>query len=146
MMTPTVRPSALLDTNVVLDVLLERQPFLADAQAIWKACDDGALYGWVSAVTLTTIFYVGRKLRGAEKALEGVNLCLASFQVAPVDRAVIEAALKSGGSDFEDDVQIASAVQMRLQHIVTRDPADFAASPIAAVSPASLLDALGLRS
>lgn len=138
-MSAANRPSVLLDTNIVLDVLLERLPFLADSQAVWKKCDDGQIEGWVSAVTLTTIFYVGRRVIGTAKALEGVRLCLDSFQVVPVDHDVIETALKTAAPDFEDNVQVACAQRMQLSRIITRDPRGFSGSSVVAMSPADFL-------
>ena len=131
--------TGLIDTNVVLYVLLKREPFFAGSEAVWQACDDGRFEGDVSAVSLTTVFYVGRKLRGAAEARRAVGTCLRAFQVSPVYRETLEAALRMRGPDFEDDVQIACAQTSPLDLVVTRNPADFAASPIPVVTPAELL-------
>ncbi len=133
------RPTALLDTNVVLDVLLERYPFFDDSDAIWKKCDDGMLDGYVTAVTVTTIFYVGRKLLGVDKARQAVRACLQAFRIAPVYREMLDEALLMPGTDFEDNVQIACAHAAALEAIITRDTDGFKASTVPAVSPHEML-------
>ena len=52
----------LLDTNILLDVLLDRAPFVTDSSAIWAACDGGRLVGVLPASTLTDIFYIARRV------------------------------------------------------------------------------------
>jgi predicted nucleic acid-binding protein len=137
-MTPTV----LIDTNVVLDVILDREPFVADSSDVWIACDAGRFAGYVSAISLPTIYYVVRQARGRDVALRAVDQCLAAFEIAPVYRESLEAARGFDGADFEDDVQIACAVTSLLEFIVTRNPADFVKSPIPVVSPAEFMSRL----
>jgi predicted nucleic acid-binding protein len=129
----------LLDTNVILDVLLAREPFVAESRAIWDACDDGRLDGNVSAVTLTTVFYVCRHSAGSAKALESVRTCFAAFTVAATTPQMLEAAIQLPGTDFEDNVQIATASAQALEAIVTRDRTGYAASPIPIFTPSELL-------
>jgi len=129
-------PHILLDTNVVLDVLLQREPWLADAQALWQAVDEERLTAFLPASVLTDIFYVARRLTDSVRARQAVQVCLDAFEIAVVDRSVLERAQVLAGADFEDNVQIACAELNQLDAIVTRDPADFAGSPIAVWSPA----------
>lgn len=136
---PAHRPTVLFDTNVILDVLLERHPFFEEANHLWQKCDEGALDAHVSAVSITTIFYVARKLKGLEKAREAVVVTLRAFQVISVHRETLEAARQMPGPDFEDNVQIACARAASVEHIVTRDADGFAASPIAAIAPREIL-------
>lgn len=129
----------LLDTNVVLDVLLAREPFLADSKAVWQACDDGRLNGYILASAVTDIYYIARKSVGADTARKAVEICLTAFVMCPVNQAVLEQALQLSGSDFEDNVQIAAATQCGMDVIVTRNPNDFAHAPLAVVTPNALL-------
>jgi predicted nucleic acid-binding protein len=133
--------SALLDTNIVLDVLLDRQPFVTDSKAIWDACDSGRIRGYITATTLTTIYYVIPKTKGRIVARNAVDVCLSAFEIGPVYRETLSAARKLDGPDFEDDVQIATAITSSLDCIVTRNVNDFAASPIKVYSPAEALQA-----
>jgi predicted nucleic acid-binding protein len=126
----------LLDTNVVLDVLLSREPWLADASALWQATDEGRLTSFVTATTLTDIFYVARRTVDLTRARQVVQVCLEAFEIVPVDRGAFERAQQLSRSDFEDNVQIACAEAGKLEAIVTRDLVSFAASPLPVWSPA----------
>lgn len=126
----------LLDTNVVLDVLLDRSPWSAEMRPLWLASHRGEITAALTATSVTNIFYIARKLMGLERARLSVQLCLDALEVLPVDASALELAVSLQGSDFEDDVQIACAQQGQIDLIVTRDPAGFAASPIRCVSPA----------
>ncbi|HZG69405.1 MAG TPA: PIN domain-containing protein [Herpetosiphonaceae bacterium] len=131
--------NVLLDTNVVLDVLLKRDPWLADSQAVWQASDDGLITGYLMAAALTDIFYIARRLTGRDKARQAIVLCMTAFRICPVDRAVLEQALLLPGDDFEDAVQIAAAMHVGLDAIVTRNPTDFSGTPMLVMSPSTLI-------
>jgi predicted nucleic acid-binding protein len=131
--------TALLDTNVLLDVVLDRAPFVKDSGAVWRACDAGEFSGFVSANSITTIYYIVEKTRGRRVALDAVDQTLAAFEVSPVYRETLEAARGLGGPDFEDDVLVASAVISLVDCIVTRNSGDFASSSVPVYSPADFL-------
>lgn len=131
--------NVLIDTNIVLDVLLEREPWLTDSEGVWQACDEGRITGYLLASALTDIYYIARRIVGRDKARQAVELCLATFAICPIDRTVLEQALLLTGNDFEDNVQIAAAMQIGLNTIVTRNPDDFAHALIAVFTPAALL-------
>ena len=133
---------AFFDTNVVLDVLLKRSPWDVDAAACWQACDEGTLLGFLTASTLTDIFYLARKQKGLDDAREAVRLCLKTFAICTVDRTALEAAIDLSGTDFEDNLQIACATLAGLDAIVTRDHQGFRDSLIPALTPAELLATL----
>ena len=95
----------LLDTNVVLDVLLKRAPWVVEASAIWRANDDGRIVGYLMASALTDIFYIARRLAGKEAARAAVQTCLDAFEFCPVDRNTLEQAHLLSGTDFEDNPQ-----------------------------------------
>jgi predicted nucleic acid-binding protein len=125
----------LLDTNVVLDVLLSRNRWLDDAKAIWQAADEGRITGYLTATTMTDIFYVARRLGDILQAKQSVQVCLDAFEIVTVDRSVLERAQQLSGSDFEDNVQIACAESIGLEAIVTRDTDGFAGSTVPVWSP-----------
>lgn len=129
----------LLDTNIVLDVLLQRQPWFDEAAAVWQSCDAGRTAGHISVVTVTNTYYLGRKVLGSRAALGAVRTILEAFEIVPVDREVLEMAARYPGSDYEDNVLIAGAVAASLDAIITRDRTGFAHSPVPALSPAELL-------
>lgn len=135
---------ALLDTNIVLDFLLQREPFFQDAEQLFEAIADGHVVGYVTATTLTDIFYISRKhTRSIERARQAVSETLTAMEICPIDRDVLEAALNSNVADFEDAIQIFSAVAQRLGAIVTRDTHGFANSPVPVSSVQELLRQVG---
>lgn len=90
----------LLDTNIILDALLQREPFVRDAKALFEAIESQRVIGYVTATTLTDIFYIVRKNKGAEIGKREVATLRAGMQVCTVNRAILEAAVSSNMSDF----------------------------------------------
>lgn len=129
----------LLDTNVILDVLLDREPWATDAAQIWRMCSDGRLNGYACASSITDIFYIARRLTDVTRARAAVRLCLATFMICPVDRDTLDMADGMMGDDFEDNLQIACAIGSNLDVIITRDPEGFQQSPIRAITAGDLL-------
>lgn len=132
----------LLDTNVVLDVLLKRKPWVSEASAIWQANDDGRLVGHLMASTLTDIYYVARRLVDREAARAAVETCLEAFEYCPVDRHALELAHLHPGVDFEDNLQMVCAEIAQRDAIVTRNPDDFKAATVAVLTPSQILGQL----
>ncbi|HUA22469.1 MAG TPA: PIN domain-containing protein [Bryobacteraceae bacterium] len=132
----------LVDINVVLDVLLDRQPYVQAAAALWASIESGALEGALAADAVTTIHYLVRKELGTAKAKRTVAAILGVFRVAPVDRAVLEEALRLPLPDFEDAVTAAAAQTHACDLIVTRDPKGFRGSPIRPLTPEAALPLL----
>jgi len=77
----------LLDINVVLDVLLDRSPWVGGAKGLWQACDDGRVEGFLASFSVPTIFYIVRKASGIGRAREAVRVCLDAFHIIPRRRA-----------------------------------------------------------
>jgi predicted nucleic acid-binding protein len=126
---------ALVDTNVVLDVLLNRQPFVEGSRAVWTALETGLAEGLLAAHAVTTIHYLIRKELGSAKATRTVAAILRVFRIAAVDGPVLQDALNLPLPDFEDSVTIAAARAAECDYIVTRDPKDFRGSPIRCLTP-----------
>ena len=128
----------LFDTNVVLDLLLRREPWVSQARPLVEMHDTGQIVGYLPVSALTDLFYISRRIVGITRAFEVVDRCLNDFEALALDRALIEAARRLPGNDFEDNVQIACAMMARLDLIVTRNVADFAHSPIPTVGSADV--------
>jgi predicted nucleic acid-binding protein len=130
----------LIDTNIILDLLLEREPFVEKSLAILEQIEQGNLEGAIAATTITNIFYIIRKAEGREVALHAINRLLIGLQFCAVDRQTIETALSLGLKDFEDSIQLACATLNQLDAIVTRNQKDFVGSNIPIYSPTELLN------
>jgi predicted nucleic acid-binding protein len=133
----------LVDVNLVLDVLLERNPHVDASAALWAAVERRALEGLVSAHGVTTVFYLVTRHRDARHARRVVSDLVSVFGIAPVDEQVIRRALALAWSDLEDAVCAAAAEASACDAIVTRDPRGFVDPPIPVLDPASALAWLG---
>jgi predicted nucleic acid-binding protein len=128
----------LLDTNVVIDWLTDRMPFAdASTEAIEFSVDNGVVY--ISATAITDIYYIVRKLDGAESAKMSIAKILEILKIASVDESDIRAARDSSFADFEDAVQFICARKLNVDYIITRDPDGFELSTIPALSPEDFL-------
>lgn len=124
----------LLDTNIVLDVLLERQPYVRWSAQVWRAVERGAAIGMLAAHSITTLHYLLRKHTGEATSRRVLDGMLGVFEVAAVDGNVIRAAMENPGSDFEDAVTAAAAAGADCNAIVTRDPRGFSQGPVTAIT------------
>ena len=124
-----------VDTNILLDVILRREGFYGPAAEVWADCETGKVQGYVSAISLNNMHYVMRKFAAPDAALEYVRLVLHVFSVVPLDEAVLRLAVDLPQKDFEDAIQLFSAVRVKADCIVTRDRAHFPESYMPIVSP-----------
>ncbi|MFA7348160.1 MAG: PIN domain-containing protein [Desulfurivibrionaceae bacterium] len=121
----------LLDTNVVLDVLMDRMPFADSAVELFSKVEDGTIIGYLCGTTITTVYYLAAKAVGATRARKELGKLLTIFEIAPVNRQVLESALAAGFADFEDAVIHEAARHAGADAIVTRDRKDYKKSRIA---------------
>ncbi len=134
--------NVLFDTNVILDVLMERDPYVDAASKLFALVDNGRLKGSICATTVTTVYYIAAKDFGRSRAREQVHGLLGLFEVASVDRNVLDSALDNAFVDYEDAVLHEAARAMGATAIVTRDRRDFVNSAIPALDPQELLAAV----
>ncbi|MEM0979960.1 MAG: PIN domain-containing protein [Cyanobacteria bacterium P01_H01_bin.58] len=128
-----------MDTNIILDVLLDREPFVEDAIQIFELIEPGNLQGFIAATTITNIFYILRKLIGREPTLLAIQKLLLSLEICAVDRQTIEWAIDANLKDFEDGVQAACASISELDAIVTRNGTDFVSISLPIFTAAALV-------
>ncbi|NTU42007.1 MAG: PIN domain-containing protein [Nitrospirales bacterium] len=132
----------LFDTNVVLDVLMDREPFSDTASELFSRVEDGSIRGYLCGTTITTVYYIAAKTIGSAEAREGLRKLLTLFEVAPITRAVVESALTADFNDFEDAVLHEAACHAGADAIVTRNQKDFGKSRIPVHTPTELLSIL----
>ena len=129
----------LLDTNVVFDVVLAREPFGIVARELFSLHDAGVFEGCIAAITPVNVFYFVRKFRDAAAARDAVDRLLQSFTVCPVTADILRRAQKLTISDYEDAVQLASAAAVAADAIVTRDMNDFSVASLPVFTPDAFL-------
>ncbi len=111
-----------LDTNVVLDFLARREPFVAPAADLFQLAEKGSVVLYVSNLSFSHALYLLRKSAGSATA-RALLLDLSEIvSIASVDAAHVREALRSGFTDFEDAIQYFAARSVpAITHIVTRD-------------------------
>lgn len=115
----------MVDTNIVLDVLLLRDPFFEESQIILESIESNKISGFLCATTITTIQYLCQKKLDRKTSLLAIRQLLKFFKITPVNRIVIEQVIASDFSDFEDAILYFSAMNSNLDAIVTRDRKGF---------------------
>ena len=129
----------LIDTNIAIDVLLKRQPFLASSVQVLGLSKLGITL-FLSASTITDIYYIVRKSTNNKKtAMTLIKDLLENIDIAAVTGNEIRQAISLDWGDFEDAVQYAAGETIAVDYIVTRNKSDFASSVLPVVSPDEFL-------
>ncbi len=132
----------LFDTNVILDVVLDREPYVRDSAFLLDLVSIGKVQGLISAISITTIYYIITKNNSKRVATNTVKKLIQLFEIAKVDRLIIEKAFLLKFKDFEDAVIHESAYECNAEAIVTRNQKDFKASKLRIYDPKELLKLL----
>ena len=130
----------LVDTNVVLDVLLNREHFCRDSTVILYLAKGAVISAFFPSFSMTNVFYIlrrrGKSLDEAYQEMDKLNII---FTVAPVTENTIASALALRWKDFEDAVQFITAKESKLDFIITRNKADYESSDISCMSPTEFI-------
>lgn len=129
----------LLDTNVILDYALERQPFFGNAEEVISLIVTKQVEGYISASAISDIYYILRKEKGRNLALEFLQELVKFFFIASVDSIAINMALSVNFRDFEDAIQYSTSLLNSLDAIVTRNPRDFPVTSPIVLTPEQLI-------
>ena len=129
-----------LDTNILLDVVMRRSDFYLKSALVWADCENRKVQGLISAISLNNIHYIMRKQVEPAAALEYIRFILDIFSIVPLDYPILRLAANQPSRDFEDAIQIYSAVLAKADCIVTRDRQHFSNDHINIISPEEYLD------
>lgn len=133
---------ALLDTDVILDYLLEREPFAQTSREMLELNAQGIFEGYISGITPINLFYIARKIVEPGKLKQALNDLMIAVRVCPITHDVLNQALTLPFNDYEDAVQHASATANQLDAIVTRNLDDYKNATLPVFSPTDFLNAL----
>ncbi|MCF8234023.1 MAG: PIN domain-containing protein [Bacteroidales bacterium] len=131
-----------LDTNVVLDLLGEREPFYDSAAKIATLADKGKIHLVVSALTYSTVYYVLSRFEDKEQVKEKIRKFKVIAETSDLTEKVVDKGLSSGFSDFEDSLQYYCAINRDCKILITRNGKDFKESDIPVLSPDEYLNSL----
>ena len=130
----------MIDRNVILDVLTNRQEFVDDATKVFKLCEVNRLDGYISALTLPNLVYIMRKELKREQIKDIVEKLSLLFEIVDLREDDIRRAADLDMTDYEDALQSTQAARIKADYIVTRNLKDFKNSKVMAVKPAELLE------
>jgi len=129
----------IVDTNVVLDVLLEREPFVESALGVFCLVEESRLDALLCATTITTIDYLLIQSLPVSKARNALRKLISLFEIAAVNRLVIERALASKIQDFEDAVLDEAGQMAGADSVITRNTKDSTGSALKIFDPIEFL-------
>ncbi len=129
----------MVDTNVILDVWLAREPHWKESAELVGHIEEGRLTGYLCPTTVTTLHYLGKKVLGEKNARSLISELLDLFEVGNLTPAVFRDALDSRIVDFEDAVTEAVSIATKVDLIATRNLKDFRKSRVKAKSPTQIL-------
>ena len=132
----------LLDLNILLDVVLDREEAAAGVR-LWVLLETGHGRGFIPAHGVKTIYYLVARAKSSEFARQAIGALMSVFRVAPIDENVLRRALALNWPDFEDSVCAAAAEACDCHAIVTRDPRGFAGSRVRVIDAATAAALLG---
>jgi predicted nucleic acid-binding protein len=131
-----------LDSDVILDHLLDRPPFNRHAELLLQKVYFGEIEAFTSPVAFANLFYVLRKAAGAEVAKAGLKKLRLLVKVLPLDEKAVDSALAAGMPDFEDALQFQCASKGGIDTIVTRNARDYRGNPVRLYSAEEFLTSL----
>ena len=140
----TLTLKILLDTNVILDVAQQIQPYYDESDQVLSLVEQGQLEGYISASSFSDIYYISRKTQGRDWSLRFLQKLVSFCKIATVDEAAISMALAANFRDFEDAIQYSVAVINQLDAIVTRNTQDFTNVTLPILTPTQLIEELGI--
>lgn len=125
----------LLDTNVILDVWLAREPFWRDSAKLLGKVEEKEIKGVICPTTVTTLHYLGKKVLGEKKARALIKNIIGICEIGGISNQSFQSALESKVIDFEDAVIESVALLTAVDYIATRNLKDFRKSRIEAKEP-----------
>jgi len=132
---------AFLDTNVLMDVLVQREPFVKDSHAVWTLVNEAQFQGFISAISFNNVAYVVRKTESPQKIKQGLRMLRDSFQLVPLDKQILNQAIESDWKDFEDAIQYFSALRAGASSLIARNTTHFPPGEMAIETPTQFLAA-----
>lgn len=130
----------LLDSDVILDVILARRPFLKDSQKVLSMCMTGKLVGHITIITVANLHYILSKELGAKQSIVHLKTLTGSLNILQSSNDIVNRALYSGFTDFEDALQNYSAEgSQKIETILTRNIKDYSLSNLNVCPPSEFL-------
>ena len=135
----------LIDTDVILDFFLDREPFSENAAKILSLCEKKEIIGFVTPVIVSNVYYLLSQKGKQEKVIEKLKILLSLLEILIIDKNSIMVALNSDFKDFEDALQnYAAELNGKIDIIVTRNTKDYKKSELGIMNPEEFLKSINL--
>ncbi|MFA5819644.1 MAG: PIN domain-containing protein [Bacteroidales bacterium] len=129
-----------IDTDVIIDFLIDRKPYSREAAIIFTLIDRKKLKGYASSLTFSNLYYVLHKIEPHKKVISKLDSISNLLTILKVDEQMIRDAIDSGFSDFEDSIQYFCALDCKkIEVIITRNTRDYKNSDLTVMSPGDFL-------
>jgi predicted nucleic acid-binding protein len=133
-----------IDTDVIIDFLIDRKPFSREAAIIFTLVEQKKLKGNVSSLTFSNLYYVLRKFNTHKKVISNLDSLSKLINILKVDNQIIRKAIDSVFLDFEDGIQYFCAIESKnIDVIITRNIKDYKNSDLPVMTPGDFLKATG---
>jgi predicted nucleic acid-binding protein len=137
-----VKKRVFVDSDVILDHLLDRAPFNRPAESLFRKIYKGEIEGFTSPLIFSNLFYVLRKAVGADTAKAALKKLRLLLKILPMDEKTVDSALDSAMPDFEDALQYHCAAKAGLANIITRNARDYRGNPVSLFTAEEYLKSL----
>ena len=131
------------DSDVIIDLLAIRMPFYDDSAKIFTMAYKKKIEIYTTAVVLTNVFYILRKIMGNEEAKKQLKNLRLLIQILPINENIIDMTLNSKFSDFEDGLQYFTAKDGNIHTVITRNVKDYKEKGVAVQTPSEYIKANG---
>ena len=129
-----------IDTDVIIDFLIDREPHSREAAIIFTLIEQKKLKGYVSSLTFSNLYFVLRKIESHNKVIAKLDSISRLLTILKVDQQIIKFAIASGFPDFEDSIQYNCALgYKKIDVLITRNIKDYKGSQIPVMTPAVYL-------
>jgi predicted nucleic acid-binding protein len=128
-----------LDTNILFDVLTKREPFYFHSLKIWTLVKENITEGYISAISVTNLYYIIKKMKGQKIAEGFVDELINDFEIVPLTKEILHQARTIHGKDYEDLIQYFSAIHLGCELLITRNKKDFPKTGVMVLSPSKFL-------
>lgn len=134
-----------IDSDIILDVFARRAPHYADSATLLTLIEDKKISGFSSPLVFANIYYILRKLKSKEYALQSLRKLRILIDILPMNQLQIDHALNSNFTDFEDALQYYSAKSGKMDFIITRNKNDYKHGSITVCTPTEYLTLIKIR-
>ena len=143
--TSTCMNSIFVDTDVILDLFIRREPHHQEALRLFTHLKRSKTGCFTSPIVIANAYYILTKIRDKRYALDKMRKLRKLLSIAPIDATIIDSALGSSHKDFEDSIQYFCALRNGIKTIITRNTRDYPKAEITITNPGEYLSAVSMR-